>query len=174
MTNRQRWGPILCLALHFGGGAVAAQEPRLVDFELKDQFGKVYRAEDYVGKVVVLIGSDKGGSSFNGSWGNAIYEAVRDEPGIERYAPLPQADLRGVPFFVKGMIKKKFPRDEEQWVLLDWKGHLAEAYTFEPESSNIVVFAGDGTLMHRAYGREVDPAILNEIVVVIRDLLATP
>jgi len=173
-SQKQRVLPLL-LALLFGGGvAQAAEETSLIAFELKDQFGEVHRAVDFAGKVLVLIGSDKDGSSFNGKWGGAIYEAVKEEPGIELFTTVACADLRGVPFFIKGMVKSKFPQVRDQWVLMDWKGQLAKAYSFEPDSSNIVVFAADGRLMHHAHGRELESATLDEIVAVLRDLLATP
>ena len=148
-----------------------AEPAELVDFELEDQFGEVHRRADVQGTVVLLIGSDKGGSSFNGLWGNAIHEALQEHHRYDRISQLAYSDLRGVPFFLKGMIRSKFPEDPDNWALMDWKGVIAKAYDFVPKASNTLVFASDGTLVHHASGREVDERAIQEIVAVLRDLL---
>ena len=51
------------------------------------------------------------------------------------------------------MIKGKFPREKEFWILLDWKGHIAKAYEFQSDATNVVIFDSDGQLRHQAYGR---------------------
>ena len=79
--------------------------------------------------------------------------------------------MRGVPFFLKGMIRSKFPEDPDDWALMDWKGVIAKAYDFVPKASNTLVFAPNGTLVHHASGREVDEKAIQEIVAVLRDLL---
>lgn len=147
---------------------------RLIDYELQDQFESVHRRADVEGKIVLLIGSDKGGSSFNGLWGKAIQESLRDHPGYDQISQLPYSDLRGVPFFLKGMIRSKFPEDPHQWVLMDWKGVLAKTYDFVPKSSNLLVFAPDGSLVQHASGREPDKETLEEVVSTLRTLLDQP
>jgi hypothetical protein len=155
-----------------GATAVQARSTTLIDFEIKDQFDQVYRQADYEGRILYVIGSDAKGSSFNGEWGRAIYEALKGEEGFEDVVSLPLADLRAVPFFLKGTIRKKFPQEKDRWVLMDWKGVFPKAYGFERRSMNIVVFAADGRLVHQAHGRELDKGVLDGIVTAIRDLLA--
>ena len=125
-----------------------SQEKELIPFELKDQFDRVYRGRDYGGHIVVLVGSDKDGSQYNGKWSRAIHESLRGEPNLDHVRFLGMADLRGVPFFLKGYVKGKFPRDKDQWVLMDWKGRL----------------------IHRAHGYEVDDGKLRVIVDKIKSL----
>ncbi len=148
-----------------------AAELQLVDYELEDQFGDIHRRADVQGTVVLLIGSDKGGSSFNGLWGKAIHDSLKDHPRYEQISQLAYSDLRGVPFFLKGMIRSKFPENPDSWALMDWKGVIAKAYDFVPKASNTLVFASDGTLVHHASGREVEERAVQEIVAVLRDLL---
>lgn len=148
-----------------------AQQVRLVDFELEDQFGNVHRRADVEGSIVLLIGSDKGGSSFNGLWGNAIREALENHPRYGQISQLAYSDLRGVPFFLKSMIRSKFPEDPDNWALMDWKGILAKTYAFERKNSNILVFDSTGQLMQHAWGRELDGRKLDETVAILRALL---
>ena len=143
----------------------------MIDFEVKDQFGRVHSHQDYINGVVVVIGSDKDGSQFNGLWGAAIHDSLKNDPEYGRIAFLALADLRGVPFFLKGLVKGKFPKDRDKWVLMDWKGRFARAYRFEPESTNILVFAPGGKLMHRVHGREVEVDVLRGIIATVRDVL---
>lgn len=148
-----------------------AAENRLVDFELEDQFGNVHRRADVEGTIVLLIGSDKGGSSFNGLWGRAIHEALKDHPRYGQISQLAYSDLRGVPFFLKSTIRSKFPENPDSWVLMDWKGVLAKTYVFERKNSNILVFDSTGQLMHHTSGRELDERALDETVAILGALL---
>lgn len=148
-----------------------AGEQQLFDFELEDQFGEVHRRADVKGTIVLLIGSDKGGASFNGLWGKAIHESLRDHPHYAEISQLAYSDLRGVPFFLKGMIRSKFPDNPDRWALMDWKGVIAKTYDFIPKSTNLLVFAPDGRLVHHDSGREPEEATVEEIVAVLRALL---
>lgn len=149
----------------------SAEPPVLIEFELQDQFDRTYRAADYAGRVLYVIASDKDGSRYNGSWSRAIFDALEGDREDEALATFGVADLSGVPFFLKKMIKGKFPRDQDQWVLMDWKGLFRKAYRFEPGASNILVFATDGRLVHRAHGREVEPQVLDGVVAALREQL---
>jgi predicted transcriptional regulator len=143
----------------------------LIDFKIKDQFGTVHRSGDLAGSVVLLIGSDKDGSEFNAFWGEAINDALRDHPNYDQLAQLPQADLRGVPFFVKSLVKSKMPEDPKKWVLMDWKGVLSKAYEFVPGSSNVLVFGPDGRLKHQSAGQTPEESELQVIVTTLREML---
>ena len=47
------------LALLAGLAAAAgAESPRLIDFELQDQFDRTYRDADYAGRVLYVVASD--------------------------------------------------------------------------------------------------------------------
>lgn len=153
------------------GALGRAEDLKLIDFELEDQFGNLHRTADVEGTIVLLIGSDKGGSPFNGEWGRAVHEELGDHPFYDVISQLAHADLRGVPFFLKGMIRGKFPDEPDRWVLMDWKGALAKTYAFVAKSSNILVFSTDGALVHHAAGREPDDETVDEVVAALRRLL---
>ena len=145
------------LALLLGAAVAAtAQESTLVDFELADQFDQVYTDEDFVGSVLVLIGGNRKGSSYTGGWTRAIQSSIDGHPGAEDVQMVGLADLRGVPFFIKGLVKSKFPQQPENWVLMDWKGHLPKTYSFEPGSANILIFDREGALVLQTHGQEVE------------------
>lgn len=162
---------LLAVSALVAGSPASGEDLRLVDFELQDQFKKVHRRSDVQGSIVVLIGSDKGGSQFNQAWGNAIHDSLSGHPAYDEISHLAHADLRGLPFFLKGVVRRKFPDNPDQWVLMDWKGIIAEAYDFAPKSSNVLVFAPDGTLVHHAIGREVDDGVLERLVTALLGLL---
>jgi predicted transcriptional regulator len=153
------------------GSPSHAEERELLDFELKDQFENPHRRSDVAGNIVLLIGSDRGGSQFNGAWGKAIHDSLSDHPRYDQISHLGYADLRGVPFFVKGVVRGKFPQDPDQWVLMDWNGTIAKAYDFAPKSANVLVFAPDGALVHHASGREPDEEIVRDVVTALRETL---
>jgi hypothetical protein len=46
---------------------------------MKDQFNREYTQKDFIGSIIVVIGSDKDGSTYNGFWGQAIHDSLKDE-----------------------------------------------------------------------------------------------
>ena len=152
-------------------GHAQAVAGRLAEFEIQDQFKQTHRTADLAGEVVVLVGSDRGGSAFNAAWGKALYDALDGHSRRDDVRFLPVADVRGVPFFMKAYVRGKFPEDPARWTLLDWEGVLAEAYAFHPDRCNIVVFDHEGTLVGRFHGREVDPDRLAELAQLVACLL---
>jgi hypothetical protein len=142
---------VLCLSLFLGAGASS-----MIDFEIADQFDRPHSAADMRGKVVLLVGSDRKGSRYQGAWVQALRaEAV---PIVE------VADLRGVPFFIKGSVKRKFPEDRSQWVLMDWKGTFAKSYGFERDACTILLFDRNGVLRSQDAVHELDEAVLERIL----------
>jgi hypothetical protein len=146
------------------------QDRDLLEFELEDQFKKTHRGKDFRGSIVLLVGSDKKGVQFNQAWVEAIGERLGDHPKYSEISHLAHADLRGVPFFLKKMIRGKFPQNPDHWVLMDWKGSLSATYDFAPEASNVLVFAPDGALVHHASGQEPDEKAVAEVVAALRTL----
>lgn len=163
--------PVVGLIVLAGVVTAWGQSATLIEFEIADQFDRLYRSTDYEGRIVYVLGSDGKGAKFNGAWGEAIYEELKDVVGFGDVAVLPLAHLKSVPFFLKGTIKKKFPQEKDHWVLMDWKGLFNKAYGLEPKSTNILIFSADGNLIHQAYGQEVDHEILDQLVETLRGLL---
>jgi predicted transcriptional regulator len=149
----------------------AQEEAALISFKMKDQFNNEYIDQNFRDKIVVVIGSDKDGSKYNNIWGQAIEDSLKNKNGYQDIAYLPVADLRGVPFFLKGFVKGKFPKEPERWVLTDWKGKFPKTYQFEAKASNILIFDRDGKLVYQTYGHELETEKLSEILNVIVPLM---
>ena len=137
-----------------------AQESDLIPFRIQDQFDREHTAADLEHRVFVLVGSDKRGSRYQGAWVDRLRAAFADDeiPVVE------VADLRGVPFFIRGSVKKKFPQEKRSWVLLDWKGELAKAYRFKPDKCSILVFDEGGRLVYQNAAEGLQTGMLDEIV----------
>lgn len=148
-----------------------AQEARLIRFEMKDQFDSLYNHEPLANRVVILIGSDKEGSPFNSVWGKALHDSLQTHPAFEQIRFLPVADLRGVPFLMKGFIKKHFRKEEERRVLLDWGGKFAKTYCFTSKMSNIIIFDRNGELIYQTAVRELQPETLATMLQILRKTL---
>lgn len=140
-----------------------AAEATLIRFEIADQFDRPHSDADFRGRLLVLVGSDRKGSRYQGAWVRELRALIGERGSPDAVRLIEAADLRGVPFFVKGSVKRKFPSDERQWVLMDWKGMFARAYEFEPDACSVLLFDRGGELLHRAAGQDPDRKALAEI-----------
>ena len=136
------------------------QQDTLISFELEDHFKKKYRRENFTGEVTILVGSDREGSGYNEKWSFAIYDSLKASGRGDMIRFLPVADLRGVPFFMKGWVKGKFPQEPKRWILMDWKGIFPRAYDFKPGHSNILILTREGLVIHQCAVQEIDPSVL--------------
>ena len=82
---------------------------------------------------------------------------------------MPVADLRGVPFFLKGFVRGKFPKERDQWVLLDWKGAFFTTYDLQSGVCNILLFSPAGHILQKYTVTEMDLGILNDILEIIHE-----
>ncbi len=158
---------LTCLPLRAQAGSTSVEPPAPpLSFDLKDQFDREYTQALCAGRIAVMIIADREGSQFSGQWSEAIGRGLKSA-GAPATQWVPVATLPAVPGFVRGFIKGKFPQDQAQWTLLDWGGRLAKAYDLPGKSCRILVFSADGRLLHRAGGREVDPAAVSAIVAAV-------
>jgi len=155
---------LICFVSLLLSSFISSQETDLIPFSLEDQFGRKFRDWDFRHWILVIIGSDKDGSKFAGIWGQAIRSALKDDPDFTKVWIVALSDLRGVPFFLKGWVKGKFPKNRAHWVLLDWQGVFAQAYSFEPKAVNILVFDCSGNLIHKSSVRGLEESKLKKIV----------
>jgi hypothetical protein len=160
--------------LLFGAGAASAQTGSLIDFEIEDQFKEKHKDDDYRGLVLCVIGSDRDGADYNGVWESAIRDSMAGRPGAADLRILRVADLRGVPFFLKGMVRGKFPQEPQNWVLMDWKGNFAKAYDWVAGVSNVALFDRDGVLLRQDSGKDPGAGTIPDIIILLQDALDTP
>lgn len=123
------------------------------EFTLRDQFEKTVSLQQYAGRAVVLIASDKEGSSQNAAWNKAVKGKYADEVAVQGIA-----DVSSAPFFLKGRIRKDLRRDAES-ILLDWKGEVFKAYGMKKGVSNVILIDREGMIRHRTSGPAVPDAV---------------
>ena len=127
-----------------------------MSFEMADQFGEIHSNEEYRDQVVVVMAGDRKGAKHTVAWGRAMMEAMDPSVNLSRVRYIQVAVLKSVPAPARKAVRKKFPQDETQWSLLDWKGQWAKTYDFEKKAANILVFDASGALRVHAHGKEPD------------------
>jgi hypothetical protein len=172
MKPLNTWSMIILFVL---GGCLGSQTPemRLIAFELEDQFGNNYSEVNFLDKIVIIVGSDKKGSQYNEQWSFALYDSLKSMNCENDVSFLPVADLRGVPFFLRKMIKNKFPKEKNRWILLDWKGVFAESYQFQSESSNILLLDKSHHMIYQTAVKELEGDELARLWSKLKGLLNT-
>jgi len=138
-------------------GAQPAVNARAPEFTLQDQFEKTVSLQQYEGRVVALIASDKEGSSQNAAWTKVIKGKYVDRVTVQGIA-----DVSSVPFFMKGKIRSDLKKDAES-ILLDWKGEVFKAYGLTKGVSNVILIDKDGMIRHRASG-QASPEAVQELI----------
>lgn len=123
------------------------------DFALHDQYGTLFTLRQLEGHLVILIASNREGLEHNRRWGRAIREKYQDRVHI-----LGVADTRGIPSIMENMARKFF-KDEEISILLDWKGYVFDAYGLSNEVSNIVLIDRKGFIRYIYAGEASKKAI---------------
>lgn len=168
-------GALLWAALGVGAAlplhAQSDEAVQLVPFELEDQFGQQWSEADFAGRVAIVMVADREGSEFSQAWAEALSEALEGELASQQVILAGVAHLRGVPFFIKGVVRGSFSKQPEEWVLLDWGGHWAKHYPFATERMNLMIFAPDGRQVFEATSRDVDRALLDRMVDTVRGVL---
>jgi len=170
-SSRMRAALRVCCALIALGAAGAAPE-RLPAFEMEDQFGEVHTDADFRGGIVVFLVSDREGSRFNRLWSEALREKAQGRMEREAFRIVGAAHLKGVPKFMRGPVKNRFPRERERWVLLDWEGFFDGTYGLAEGASNLLVFDAGGRLIHRTSGRKPDQDEVESLLQSIRASLS--
>jgi peroxiredoxin len=144
---------ILFLLLSVTAGGQPLINARAPEFTLQDQYDKTVALRQFEDRIVVLIASDKEGSVQNPQWKKAISEKYGDNIVI-----LGIADVRSVPFFLKGKIRNDFKKDEGN-ILLDWKGEVFTAYGLAKGVSNIILIDKNGSIRFRYAGSAAPDAV---------------
>jgi hypothetical protein len=150
---------------------VMAADSTLIDFEIKDQFDGIHRDDDFRGRVVVVFAYDRKGNDYQDRWFSAMRDSLAVTHDSSAVGFVRLANVRGVPFFLKSMIKGKFPREPEQWTLLDWKGRFDKAYGFAADMCTILVFNQRRTLVHSTTVTGLAAETLTGLLADVRRLL---
>jgi hypothetical protein len=155
---------LLGILLLFPSGPALGQDSTLISFQIEDQFGVAHTEKEFLGQVVLVIGSNRGGSKYSRQWGPAL-RAGMDSLGFgDEVLSLPVANVSSVPGFMKGMVRKKFPKEKEKWALVDWKGLFAKSYGFQKGACNLLVFDREGRHAYQTHVRELEENRLRAIL----------
>jgi hypothetical protein len=151
--------------------AVWGIEPApLIDFRIKDQYGKLHTSGYFQDSVVVVVSGDRKGSTFIEQWSPALEDSLAAQVKSFRVKFIPHAHLKGAPFFIKGAIKDKFTQEGRGWVLMDWDGEFKKAYGLVEDHCSIVVFDPDGLRRIQVAVQEFDPEVFTRVLEGIRSL----
>jgi hypothetical protein len=135
------WISVLCLA-----GA----EP---SFTLKDQYGNEKTIGAPSPEWTLVIYGDRVGGDYSSIWGKGLKGKALPHCRIA-FA----ANLRSVPFFLKGMMTNKFlgkgaDGKNKGPVLLDWEGQIARAFGHTPSVANVYAFDPSGKMRAKDAGK---------------------
>lgn len=140
-------------------GAQPAAGDSVVEFRLRDQFGRPAAAAEYRGRPLLLVGAGRGGRATGTAWVEAV-RAMQDADG-DPSPPVPVvavADLRGLPRLLRRFVPGQFPRERTRAVLLDWDGSVARRLAFDPNRCTIVLVGPTGQVVARSTPESVDTA----------------
>ena len=171
--NHKAFRLLVSMAILISGAttpAVGLPETKLIRFEIQDQFDRPHTEREFNGRNVLFLCADRKGSQYQGQWLTALRDSLESRGHAESITVVEVADLRGVPFFIKGSVKKKFPKESTAWVLMDWKGSLAKAYDLEKGKCNIVLFDRSGGLMHKAAVEDLEVPVIEIILDQVEDV----
>jgi len=140
---------LLIVVIFLAGIAEGGEAPlnaRAPEFTLQDQYDRIVALRQYEGHIVVLIASDKEGSTQNAGWTKVIRDKYADRVAIQGIA-----DVSSVPFFLKGKIRNDFKKDKDS-ILMDWKGEVFKAYGLTKGTPNVILIDKDGMIRYRTSG----------------------
>ncbi len=155
---------IMALLLPFSAESQTVVKSKAPDFSLPDQRDRLVSLRGFEGKVVVLVASDKEGMKQNPAWRKAIADRYGD-----RVVRQGVADVRKVPFFLKGSYKRNFQKDPES-IVLDWQGDIFKVYGFAENVSNLVLIDKEGFVRYRHSG-SAEPGAVDDLFRTIDRLL---
>ena len=155
-----------------GGEPVATPADTLIAFTCLDQFDRAHTDAELRDRVAVLLWADRAGNDHRRRWQRLLARELREEIATGTVAMRDVAHARGVPGFVKGMVKGSFSDDRQEWALLDWEGVFADAYAPTEGHLNVLVFAAGGALRLHEAVTDLERAALGRMVAAVRAALA--
>ena len=139
------------------------------EFSLMDQDDQKFKLDQFDGKILLIIASDRDGAKYNALWLNPVREKYGGEMSI-----LGMANLKGLPSAIKGIVKGIFRARYKTSVLLDWEGEVFDAYGMLPKVSNIILVDRSGKIYYTETGKEVERKKLNKLIEAIERALGEP
>jgi hypothetical protein len=174
MTAQWLWSVILIGILATRGEVKAAPDSTLIPFAMEDQFKQAHADSSFRGFTLVVLVANKGGSKYSRLWSPALRDSLLSWSLADDVKLLGVADMAGVPFFIKGLVRGKLPKNPKDWMLLDWKGRFADAYACTDDTCNVLIFDAQSQLKHRLEVGAVTTAQLDSIRSLVVALRGSP
>lgn len=114
---------------------------------LEDQFERNHAYRFPLARPMVLLVADKKGHESLAPW----IEAVREHAGHDVLI-VGIADLRGVPGFLHGKVRRKFRTAQKHPILLDWNGAVLNRLEPEKGTPNAYLIGAGGNVLYRLHG----------------------
>jgi hypothetical protein len=153
---------VICCCL-VAASAAGAADSTLIQFEIQDQFKFEHHDEDFRGSVLLVMVGNKKGGKFARAWSEHIQDSIPAWGMTDDVELLSVADVGGVPFFLKGLVRGKMSKKPENWLLMDWGSKFHKAYDCEKDVCNLLYFDEESRFVKRTTVTELDDAGLQEI-----------
>ena len=156
--------PLSLLAL--SGTRSLEQDGRRESFTLSDQYGKAHEQVFPKNRISVFALADRKGSKQLENWIEPFYKRYADQVDI-----CGVANLKGVPGFMKPMLRGLFKKGIKYPVMMDWSGEICEALGYEAGKANIYVLCPEGIIRYRVNGGATEE-YLQECFAMVDDLMS--
>ncbi len=120
---------------------------KIGSFMLKDQRGRRHEQTFPKKRVSIYALADRKGSDQLEDWITPLYKQYEDRVDL-----CGVANLKGVPKFMRPMIRGMFRKGVDYPVMMDWSGETCEAFGYRANAADIFVVAPNGVLIHRVSG----------------------
>lgn len=136
--------------------------------ELHDQYQKLQTLGFPTTNVTFLTIADRKGSVQVAGWITALkarHAGPIDVRGL--------ADVGGVPFLLRGRIRKRFQESILYPVMMDWSGDVCAKFGYVEDQANVIIIDRNGSIAGRFSGTATETN-LTEAFVAIDKAAATP
>lgn len=153
MESSVRLALLMALTLWVGPAWLAeAAEPaspltQVKGFALHDQFGQTHRVQFPRTNLMLLVVADREGSAQIDAWVQPLrqrYSNALEIAGV--------ADVAAAPRWMSNSITRRFQREQQQPVLLDWSGAVCRELRPRKGQANLFLLNPDGRIRHRWTG----------------------
>lgn len=136
--------------------------------ELHDQYQKLQTLSFPTTNVTFLTIADRKGSVQVAGWITALKERHAGPIDVRGLA-----DVGGVPFPLRGRIRKRFQESILYPVMMDWSGDVCAKFGYVEDQANVIIIDRNGSVAGRFSGKATE-ANFKDAFVALQKALATP
>lgn len=113
------------------------------NFQLKDQFGKIWKLSDLKGKVVILVAADQHSGESMGPWVEKLKKRYGGKAQI-----LGLLGLQDIPSVGRGIAKSRIKDETNDPLMLDFDGKTAKSYEVSSKQCCVVCIDKNSVVRH--------------------------